>query len=143
MITKQNKYNAAVYCRLSSDDGQAGESGSIQTPKALLTQYCNDNGFPITDYYCDDGWSGTNFQRPNFQRMISDIDEGKVNLVVVKDLSRFGREYAQMGLYIEHYFEENNVRFISIGENIDTIQVYRVYGVAGRGFCGHERHSDG
>ena len=121
MITKQNKYNAAVYCRLSSDDGQSGESGSIQTQKTLLTQYCKDHGFPVASYYCDDGWSGTNFQRPDFQRMMSDIDEGKINLVVVKDLSRFGREYAQMGIYIEHYFEENNVRFISVGENIDTI----------------------
>lgn len=121
MLTKQEKYNAAVYCRLSSDDGQAGESGSIQTQKTLLTQYCQEQNFHIVDYYCDDGWTGTNFNRPDFQRMLSDIDSGKVNLVVVKDLSRFGREYAQMGLYIEHYFEESDVRFISIGENIDTI----------------------
>jgi DNA invertase Pin-like site-specific DNA recombinase len=121
MITKQEKYNAAVYCRLSSDDGQSGESGSIQTQKTLLTQYCTEHGFTIYDFYLDDGWSGTNFERPNFKRMLSDIDSGKINLVLVKDLSRFGREYAQMGLYIEHYFDENDVRFIAVGENIDTI----------------------
>lgn len=113
--------NTAVYCRLSQDDGQVGESGSIQTQKALLTQYCSDRHFTIYDYYCDDGWSGTNFERPQFQRMMDDIEAGKINAVVVKDLSRFGREYAQMGLYIEHYFEEKGVRFIAVSENIDTI----------------------
>ncbi|MBQ7490035.1 MAG: recombinase family protein, partial [Bacteroidales bacterium] len=61
--------------------------------------------------YIDDGWSGTNFERPEFKRMMSDIENGKINLVIVKDLSRFGREYAQMGIYIEHYFEEKSVRF--------------------------------
>ncbi len=112
--------NTAIYCRLSQDDGQTGESGSIQTQKTLLTQYCNDHHFGISDYYCDDGWSGTNFERPQFQRMMEDIEEGKINIVLVKDLSRFGREYAQMGLYIEHYFEQKGVRFIAVSENIDT-----------------------
>lgn len=122
MITKQEQYTAAVYCRLSSDDGQStGESGSIQTQKTLLTQYCKEHGYTIGDFYCDDGWSGTNFERPEFKRMLCDIDSGKINLVIVKDLSRFGREYAQMGLYIEHYFEENDVRFIAVGEAIDTL----------------------
>ena len=121
MITKQDKYTAAIYCRLSSDDGQLGESGSIETQKPLLTQYCKEQGFAIGDVYCDDGWSGTNFQRPAFQRMLSDIEDGKVNLVVVKDLSRFGREYAQMGIYIEHDFEESGTRFIAVSEGIDTI----------------------
>lgn len=113
--------NTAIYCRLSQDDGQTGESGSIQTQKTLLTQYCNDHHFVIADYYCDDGWSGTNFERPQFQRMMDDIEEGKINIVLVKDLSRFGREYAQMGLYIEHYFEQKEVRFIAVSENIDTL----------------------
>lgn len=111
---------AAIYCRLSQDDSQTGESGSIQTQKTLLTQYCNDHHIAIGGYYCDDGWSGTNFDRPDFQRMICDIEAGIINTVIVKDLSRFGREYAQMGLYIEHYFEEKCVRFISVTENIDT-----------------------
>lgn len=121
MIRKQEKYSAAVYCRLSSDDGQTGESCSIGTQKTLLTQFCKEHKFNVYDYYIDDGWSGTNFERPDFKRMLGDIETGKVNLVVVKDLSRFGREYAQMGLFIEHYFEENNIRFLSVSENIDTI----------------------
>jgi len=120
-MTKKANYSAAAYCRLSIDDGAAGESGSIETQRTLLTQYCKEQGFPIYDYYCDDGWSGTSFERPRFQQMIADIEAGLVNLVVVKDLSRFGREYAQMGLYIEHYFEEHEVRFIAVGEGIDTL----------------------
>lgn len=111
---------AAIYCRLSQDDGSVGESGSIQTQKTLLTQYCKEHHIQVGDCYCDDGWSGTNFDRPNFKRMIDDIELGKINLVIVKDLSRFGREYAQMGMYIEHYFEEKGVRFISVAENIDS-----------------------
>ena len=120
-MTKKATYSVGIYCRLSVDDGQAGESGSIETQRTLLTQYCKEQGFPIHDYYCDDGWSGTSFERPRFQQMIADIEAGLVNLVVVKDLSRFGREYAQMGLYIEHYFEEHEVRFIAVGEGIDTL----------------------
>lgn len=119
-VSNTEKEIAAIYCRLSQDDGTVGESGSIQTQRTLLTQYCQERGIAIGDYYCDDGWSGTNFQRPQFKQMIADIELGKVNLVIVKDLSRFGREYAEMGMYIEHYFEEKGVRFISVTENIDT-----------------------
>ena len=85
------KAQAAIYCRLSQDDGSLGESGSIQTQKAILTQYCQEHHMEIVDCYCDDGWSGTNFDRPAFQRMIGDIEAGRVNTVIVKDLSRFGR----------------------------------------------------
>ena len=77
--------NGAIYCRLSQDDGSAGESGSIQTQKTLLTQYCKEHGIHIADYYCDDGWSGTNFERPEFKRMINDIGSGRINTVIVKD----------------------------------------------------------
>ncbi len=112
---------AAIYCRLSQDDGSSSESNSILTQKTLLTQYCLENHITIADCYCDDGWSGTNFERPEFKRMMDDIDAGKINMVIVKDLSRFGREYAQMGIYIEHDFEEKGVRFISVAENIDSI----------------------
>lgn len=112
--------NGAIYCRLSQDDGSAGESGSIQTQKTLLTQHCKEHGIHIADYYCDDGWSGTNFERPEFKRMINDIESGRINTVIVKDLSRFGREYAQMGLYIEHYFEQKGVRFIAVAEGVDS-----------------------
>lgn len=120
MTAMTSDYTAAIYYRLSQDDGSVGESGSIQTQKTLLTQYCMDKHIAIGDYYCDDGWSGTNFERPDFKRMIDDIEAGKINMVIVKDLSRFGREYAQMGMYIEHYFEEKNVRFLSVAENIDS-----------------------
>ena len=121
MIEKESTYRAALYCRLSSDDSNVGESGSIQTQRALLTQYCHENNFPIYDVYVDDGCSGTNFNRPAFTRMIKDLEAHRANLVIVKDLSRFGREYAQMGMYIENDFEDWNIRFISISENIDTL----------------------
>ena len=122
MIEKVDSYKTAVYCRLSSDDASEGESGSIQTQKALLTQYCHDNNYPVHDYYIDDGWSGTNFNRPDFIRMINDVENGVINLVIVKDLSRFGREYAEMGMYIDNVFDDYNVRFIALGENIDTLK---------------------
>lgn len=121
MIEKENEYRAALYCRLSSDDAYLGESGSIQTQRALLTQYCRENNIPIYDTYADDEFSGTNFERPDFKRMLGDLEKHKANVVIVKDLSRFGREYAQMGMYIENDFEDWNIRFISIGENIDTL----------------------
>ena len=121
MIEKENEYRAALYCRLSSDDAYLVESGSIQTQKALLTQYCRENNVPIYGIYADDGFSGTNFERPDFKRMLGDLEKHKANVVIVKDLSRFGREYAQMGMYIENDFEDWNIRFISIGENIDTL----------------------
>ena len=96
MTAMTSDYTAAIYCRLSQDDGSVGESGSIQTQRTLLTQYCQDKHITIGDYYCDDGWSGTNFDRPDFKRMIDDIEAGKINMVIVKDLSRFGRNYAPM-----------------------------------------------
>ncbi len=111
---------AAIYCRLSQDDGDLGESGSIQTQKSILTRYCKENHIAIGEYYWDDGWTGMNFNRPDFKRMMADIEDGKINTVIVNDLSRFGREYAEMGLIIEHYFEEKSVRFISLYDNVDT-----------------------
>ncbi len=85
---------AAIYCRLSQDDGDLGESGSIQTQKAILTRYCKENHITIGDCYWDDGWTGLNFNRPDFKRMMADIEAGKINTIIVNDLSRFGREYA-------------------------------------------------
>ena len=111
---------AAIYCRLSQDDGDLGESGSIQTQKSILTRYCKENHIAIGEYYWDDGWTGMNFNRPDFKRMMADIEAGKINTVIVNDLSRFGREYAERGLFIEHYFEEKGVRFISLYDNVDT-----------------------
>ena len=119
---KDNKiYNTALYCRLSLDDGSVGESGSIQTQKMLLEKYCKDNGYEIYDYYIDDGYSGLNYNRPNFQRTIQDIQGGKINLVITKDLSRLGRNYIETGYYTEHYFKYVGVRYIAINDGIDTI----------------------
>lgn len=113
-------FTAGLYCRLSKDDGTASESMSIQSQKTMLKQYADDNGIAIYDYYIDDGWSGTNFQRPSFQKMIMDIENEKINCVITKDLSRLGRNYLQSGSYIEMYFPKHNVRYISINDGIDT-----------------------
>ena len=119
---KDNKiYNAALYCRLSLDDGSIGESGSIQTQKIILEEYAKIHEFKIYDIYIDDGYSGLNFNRPGFQRMIQDIQNDKVNLVITKDLSRFGRNYIETGYYTEHYFKDIGVRYIAINDGIDTI----------------------
>ena len=119
-MKKQQHYKAALYCRLSVDDGNFGGSVSIETQTILLEQYCKDH--KITDYkfYCDDGCSGTNFDRPSFKKMLSDIDEGKINLVIVKDLSRFGRNYVEAGMYVQR-FTDSNIRFIAADDNYDSL----------------------
>lgn len=119
-MKKQQHYKAALYCRLSVDDRNFGGSVSIETQKILLEQYCKDH--KITDYkfYCDDGCSGTNFDRPSFKKMLSDIDEGKINLVIVKDLSRFGRNYVEAGMYVQR-FTDSNIRFIAADDNYDSL----------------------
>lgn len=111
---------AAIYCRLSKDDEQAGESVSIETQKLMLRDYCREQGFPIFDFYVDDGYSGLNFNRPDFMRMLEDIDSGKVNLVITKDLSRLGRDYIQTGYYTDIYFSQKRVRYIALNDGIDT-----------------------
>ena len=136
MITRQQAYtegtsalaisspiwNAAIYCRLSVDDQSLQESGSIQTQRTLLTDYCRQHSFNIVDYYIDDGVSGTTFKRPAFEKMIADIEAGRINTVVVKDLSRFGRNYAEAGMYLDHFFAQWDVRFIATQDNVDTLR---------------------
>lgn len=119
-MTKQQHYKAALYCRLSVDDGNYGGSVSIETQKVLLEQYCKDHS--ITDYtfYCDDGCSGTNFDRAAFRQMYDDIQRGKINLVIVKDLSRFGRNYVETGMYVRE-FTDNDIRFIAADDNYDSL----------------------
>ena len=114
-------YNTALYLRLSRDDELQGESGSIQTQRLMLRQYAAEHGLTVVDEYIDDGWSGTNFERPSFQRMIDDIEDGKINCVVTKDLSRLGRNYILTGQYTEIYFPSKGVRYIAINDNVDTI----------------------
>ena len=106
-------YNVGIYCRLSLDDGSVGESGSIQTQKMMLEKYCKDNNYTIKEIYIDDGVSGLTFERSGFQRMLKDIEAGKINMVITKDLSRLGRDYLQTGYYTEQYFPLHNVRYIS------------------------------
>jgi DNA invertase Pin-like site-specific DNA recombinase len=118
---EQPYYNAAIYCRLSQDDERSGESLSIQYQKTLLTGYVHENGWRVADCYTDDGISGTTFERGDFKRMLEDIEQGKINMVVTKDLSRLGRDYLKTGYYTEVYFPEHNVRYIAVNDGIDTL----------------------
>jgi len=97
-------YNVAIYIRLSREDEREGESHSIITQRSLLERYVEENKYNLYDEYVDDGFSGTNFDRPAFNRMLRDIESGKVNMVITKDLSRLGRDYIGTGEFIEKYF---------------------------------------
>lgn len=111
----------AIYCRLSLDDGSEGDSSSIQTQKIMLEKYTNEHRLVIHDYYVDDGYFGLNYDRPAFKRMLDDIDKGIINVVITKDLSRLGRDYIQTGYYTDIYFNDKNVRYIAVNDNIDTL----------------------
>ena len=111
----------ALYCRLSRDDGnKENESNSIENQKLMLTRYAKEKGFENTRFYVDDGFTGTNFNRPDFKRMMEDVEAGYVSTIIVKDMSRFGRNYVEVGLYTESYFPENNIRFIAITDLVDS-----------------------
>lgn len=120
MMKKQQRTRTAIYCRLSRDDEQSGESMSIENQKILLQRYAREHHFEVADIYVDDGWSGTNFDRPDFQRMKRDIESGGIDIVLVKDLSRLGRNQIETSLCIQVFFPEYQVRFIAVSENIDT-----------------------
>ena len=113
-------YNTALYYRLSRDDENFGNSVSIETQRTILQQFARDNQFHVVDEYIDDGWSGTNFDRPAFQRMMDDVDAGRINCIITKDLSRFGREHVMMDYYLEFVFPEKHIRYIAVTENEDT-----------------------
>lgn len=119
-MKEHKQYSVGIYCRLSKDDIGGGDSSSILSQKAMLEKYVLDNGWTVFDYYVDDGYSGTNFNRPDFQRMIDEIESGNVNMVVVKDLSRLGRNYLMTGQYTEVYFPDRGVRFVALNDGIDT-----------------------
>lgn len=110
----------ALYCRLSRDDGTESESNSIGNQKKLLSQKAKEMGLTDTKYYVDDGYTGTNFNRPGFQQLIGDIEIGLVSAVMVKDLSRLGRDYVSVGNYTDSYFPEHNIRFIAVNDAIDS-----------------------
>lgn len=110
----------ALYCRLSKDDGQDAESNSISNQKTFLAQKAKEYGLSDTRYYVDDGYTGTNFNRPGFQKMLEDIELGYVTTVMVKDLSRLGRHYVEVGNYTDTYFPEHDVRFIAVNDMVDS-----------------------
>lgn len=120
-MPKQTNYNVGIYIRLSKDDERAGESLSIENQKLILTKYCAEQGWNIVDTYVDDGYSGTSFDRPAVQRLLEDAKTGIINLIIVKDLSRFGRNYIQVGQYIDYIFPTYNIRFIALNDNVDTL----------------------
>lgn len=113
-------YIVALYMRLSKDDGDKEESESITNQRKILKAFVKENNYKVYDEYIDDGYSGTNFNRPNFKRMIRDIRDGKINMVITKSLSRLGRDYIETGRYIETFFPENEIRYIAILDDVDT-----------------------
>ena len=120
IMAKQTIYNAGIYVRLSQEDMRAGESLSIENQKLILTKYVKEQGWNLVDTYVDDGWSGTDFDRPAVQRLLSDAQSGKINLIICKDLSRFGRNYIEVGRYVDYIFPSYNIRFIALNDNVDT-----------------------
>lgn len=117
---KQKKYIAGLYFRLSQEDERQGESVSIDNQRTILRKYAEERGFEIHDEYIDDGVSGTTFQRPEVQRLLDDAKTGVINTIIVKDLSRFGRNYIEVGQYIDYVFPAFGIRFIAIQDNVDT-----------------------
>ncbi len=119
----QNNYDVGIYCRLSRDDKNTNlESMSIANQRHMLTDYVKEKGWNLREIYIDDGFSGTNFERPEFKRMIQDIESGRIDCVITKDLSRLGRNYAKVGYYTEEYFLEQGVRFIAINDSFDSLK---------------------
>lgn len=117
-----NNYKVAKYMRLSRDDGDDRESESIENQRDILNSYINEHEeLESVEEYVDDGYTGTNFNRPGFKKMLQDIEEGKINCIITKDLSRFGRDHIDTGYYLERYLPTNNIRYIAIGDNVDTI----------------------
>lgn len=112
--------NVGIYVRLSNDDGLDGKSVSIENQIEKLTLYLNDNKYHLFDVYVDDGYSGSNFNRPGFKKMIEAIENNQIDTIVVKDLSRLGRNYIEVGKYVDEYFVEKNIRFISVDDNYDS-----------------------
>lgn len=119
-MAKQTENNVGIYLRLSQEDMREGESLSIENQKMMLTKFVRDKGWNLVSEYVDDGYSGTDFERPGVQKLLADAQLGKINTVVVKDLSRFGRNYIEVGRYIDYIFPMNNIRFIAISDNVDT-----------------------
>ena len=110
----------ALYCRLSVDDANDGDSNSIQNQKKILLNYAKENGYLNTQFFVDDGYSGTSFERPSFKKMIEGIKSGEIKRVIIKDMSRFGRDYLQVGMYTEIMFAEYDIHFIAVNDGVDS-----------------------
>ncbi len=123
-MREQQNYRAAIYCRLSSEDGADHESMSIGNQRALLAEYVQKQGWEVVDTYIDDGFSGTNFERPGFQEMMRMVKLKKIGCIVVKDLSRFGRDYLEVSSYLELILPVFDIRFLSVNDHFDS-QDYR------------------
>lgn len=121
-MKEKTNYIAGLYCRLSKDDEQKGESVSIGTQRSILKEYCLQQGYTIYKVYIDDGYSGLNFNRPGFKELLKDVERGAVNMVITKDLSRLGRDYIMTGYYSEIFFQTKGVRYIALADDVDSLK---------------------
>ena len=119
-MIEEKKYIAGLYLRLSKDDEQAGESVSIGTQRSILMDFCEKQGYEIYKIYIDDGYSGMNFERPGFKELLTDVEQGLVNMVITKDLSRLGRDYIMTGYYSEIFFQAKGIRYIALADDFDS-----------------------
>lgn len=120
-MSNQTEKITALYCRLSQEDENKGDSNSIQNQRAILEKYAKDNGFENIQIFIDDGYSGVSFNRPDFQRLLEMMEQGKVATLITKDLSRLGRNYIEVGNYTEMLFPRWNVRYIAVNDNYDSL----------------------
>lgn len=121
-MKEKTEYVVGIYCRLSKDDEQSGESVSIGTQRSILKEYCLQQGYTIYKVYIDDGYSGLNFNRPGFKELLKDVERGAVNMVITKDLSRLGRDYIMTGYYSEIFFQTKGVRYIALADDVDSLK---------------------
>ena len=119
-MNRQSDKITAIYCRLSRDDELTGESNSIVNQKAILKKYAKEQGFRNIQFFVDDGYSGANFNRPNWNCMIELVKDNKIGVIIAKDMSRSGRHYLEVGLYTEMLFPEHDVRFIAVNSGVDS-----------------------
>ena len=119
-MNRQSDKITAIYCRLSRDDELTGDSNSIVNQKAILNRYAKEQGFKNIQFFVDDGYSGANFKRPDWQRMIELVENDKIGIILAKDMSRIGRNYLEVGIYTEILFPEHNVRFIAVNSGVDS-----------------------
>ena len=119
--SNSNQLITALYCRLSQEDDREGESNSIQNQKLIIKRFADENNLHNCQYYVDDGYSGANFNRPGYKRMMDDVYAGKVGAIIVKDQSRLGRDYLQTGMLMEITFPQYDVRFIAVNDGVDSL----------------------